>query len=94
MLESSNLLAGNHALCCVGNLPRTSGAKRTGHFKSTADLEHRDDVIHPYALGQPARGRSDIDRALGVVNRIWLVGAAQSQLSRELQRIFSLSDFM
>ena len=39
---------------------------------------------------QPETGRSDVDGALRVVERIGLIGAARSQLPRELHGIFAV----
>ncbi len=84
----------NHSLRSPRNLPRTSGAKCGGNLKAAARFQHSDNVVDPYAFNKPEAGRGDIDCALGVVERIWFIGAARGQLSRELHRISSVSEFM
>ncbi len=91
--ESGNLSAGNHPLRRLRNLPRTSGAKCSGNLEAAADFEHRDNVIYRNAFDEPEPGRCDIDGSLSVVQRIRLIGAARSQLARELHGVFATGKF-
>ncbi len=74
--------------CAVcSNLPRTSGAKCGGNLEASAAFEHGDDVVDGDSLEQPKASGSDVDCALGVVERIGLIGAAGSELLRQLRSI-------
>ena len=92
-VESSNLSPGNHPLRRQRNLPRTSGAKCGGNLEAAADFKHRDNVLYRNAFDEPKSGRCDIHGSLRVVERIRLIGAARSQLSRELRGVLSMGKF-
>src|SRR5260370_28436926 len=83
-------LAGNHALCRGDNLSRTSGAKCAGQLVSAADFKHGDYVVDGRAFQQPETGGSHVYCALGVVERIGLVGTAFSQSTGELSVIHAV----
>src|ERR1700761_1679689 len=92
--ESSNLSAGNHALCRGRNLPRTSGAKCCGKLEATAGFEHRHHVVDADTFDEPKASRSHIGRALRVVERIGLGGAERSPFPRQLHSVFTVSKLM
>ena len=59
-----------------------------------AGFQHRNHVVDADTFDKPEASRSDIDRALRVVERIGLVGTARSQLPRQLQGVFTVSKLM
>ncbi len=93
-VESSDLSSGNHPLRRQRDLPRTSGADCDGNLEAAADHQHRDHVIYRNAFDEPKSGRCDIHGPLRVVEWIRLIGAAQSQLPRELCGVLPTGEFM
>ncbi|MGC1650443.1 MAG: hypothetical protein WA741_31860 [Candidatus Sulfotelmatobacter sp.] len=65
-----------------------------GNLEAAADYKHRDNVVYRSALDEPRSGRCEIHGPLCVVERIRLIDAARSQLSRELCSVFPCGKFM
>jgi len=79
MMNSSSLLASDHALHCGGNLTRASRAKCCGNLEPAAHDQHGDDIVDGCAFEQPEASGSHVHGALSVVERIRLIGAAFCQ---------------
>ena len=94
MVESSNLSAGNHSLRRLCNLPRTSAAECDGNLKAAANFKQRHNVVYRNAFDEPKPGRCNVNCSLCVVQGIRLIGAARSQLARELRGVFATGKLM
>src|SRR4029077_3846235 len=89
VVESSNLSPGNHSLRSLCNLPRTSAAKCDGNLKAATNFKQRHNVVCRNAFDEPKSGRRNVTRPLREIKRMGFIGAAESQLARELRCVFA-----
>ena len=62
-----------------------------GNVEAAPAFEHGVDVVDADAFEQPEMSGSDIDGALGVIERVGLVGAASGQLPCQLRSVLTLA---
>jgi transposase len=60
----------------------------------TKQLVHRDNLIYRNAFDEPKPSRRNVNRPLSVIKRIGLIGAARSELARELRGVLSTGKLM
>jgi len=92
-MNSGDLSPGNHVLGGAGNLVCPRQIQRARNLEATAHFEHCDDVTDGNAFKQPQTRRSDVDRALGIVERIGFVRTTFGQRTSQLYSIFFSGEF-
>jgi hypothetical protein len=82
-------------LCAIRrNFPRTKGAEYGWNLEATANFMQRDNFVHRHVFDEQESGRCDINGSLRVVERIGFIGAARSELARDLRGVVAMGKFI